>query len=245
MTPKRDSLLSQSDPNRERASRFIVCSFVLLLIPGLTSCERNSSSTSATPELVKPIDVAIIRPKADSGDAQAQTELGRAYAKGEGVKQSYTEAAKWYQKAADQGNSSAQNALGELCEAGQGGLGGDEEAAKWYQKAANQGLAAAQYNLALLCLLGKGVPKNNAEATKWYLKSAEGGNKLGQYNVGMRYYQGNGFTKDLIEAYKWLSLAAAQGVEDAAITKKALKSEMKRQEISEAENRVRNFVVRK
>ena len=37
------------------------------------------------------------------GDAGAQNNLGVCYEYGEGVKQDYAEAVKWYQKAAQQG----------------------------------------------------------------------------------------------------------------------------------------------
>jgi TPR repeat protein len=249
-------LVSQSDScllaarNTVDAADFFTALWLIgfLLVAGLTtSCERNAApSVSAAPEISKPVNADSFRAKAESGDAQAQSDLGKAYAKGEGVKQSYTEAAKWYLKAAEQGNPSAQNALGELYEAGQGvGKNNYDEAAKWYRRASDQGFASAQYNLAALYVMGNGVPRSNADAAKWYIQAAEGGNKLAQYNVGMRYYEGNILAKDPVEAYKWLTLAAAQGVEDAAKAKTDLKSQMKRQDISEAENRVRNFVVRK
>jgi len=248
--PKRP-VLPASDAARAARRNFIKAPMPFLLLGCMivaactTGCEKKATP-AAPPEVAKPVNIDSLRAKADSGEAQAQADLGAAYAKGEGVKQSYTEAAKWYLKAAEQGNPSAQNALGELYEAGQGvGKNSYDEAAKWYRRAADQGFASAQYNLAALYVMGNGVPRSNADAAKWYIQAAEGGNKLAQYNVGMRYYEGNILAKDPVEAYKWLTLAAAQGVEDAAKAKTDLKSQMKRQDISEAENRVRNFVVRK
>ena len=41
--------------------------------------------------------------EAEKGDADAQNELGFAYANGEGVVKNEAEAVKWYRKAADQG----------------------------------------------------------------------------------------------------------------------------------------------
>ena len=41
--------------------------------------------------------------KVKSGDSEAQFELGMLYADGQGVKQSYTEAFKWYALAAEKG----------------------------------------------------------------------------------------------------------------------------------------------
>ena len=53
--------------------------------------------------------------------------------------QNYTEAVKWYQKAADQGDAVAQSFLGFMYEDGQGMPKNLSEAKKWYQKAADQG----------------------------------------------------------------------------------------------------------
>src|SRR5215467_4719189 len=60
-----------------------------------------------------PVDIAALRTKAEHGDAQAQAELGDAYANGEGVTNSYAEAAKWYRLAAAQTNAAGQFGLGQ------------------------------------------------------------------------------------------------------------------------------------
>ena len=49
--------------------------------------------------------------KANTGDAEAQFELARRYDTGNGVKKSYSEAAKWYRMAAERGNEKAQHSL--------------------------------------------------------------------------------------------------------------------------------------
>ena len=50
--------------------------------------------------------------KAERGDASSQNSLGVMYCRGEGVPQDYTEAVKWFTKAAKQGHRPAQQALG-------------------------------------------------------------------------------------------------------------------------------------
>ena len=58
--------------------------------------------------------------------------MGLRYAEGKGVKQNYSEAAQWYEKAAKHGHLSAQNNLGLLYRKGQG-VGQDyEKALKWF-----------------------------------------------------------------------------------------------------------------
>src|SRR5438105_4587864 len=64
------------------------------------------------------VDVAALSAKAEAGDAEAQVLLGQFYVKGEGVTNSYAEAAKWFSLAAGQTNSGGLLALGELYEAG-------------------------------------------------------------------------------------------------------------------------------
>ncbi len=66
-----------------------------------------------------------------------------------GKEQSYSEAVKWFRKAAEQGDAAAQRALGVCYDNGYGVEQSDSEAIKWYQKAADQGDASALEALAL------------------------------------------------------------------------------------------------
>ena len=90
------------------AGRLAAAALVAMLLAG---CGR---SAPPQPAALSAQDLQALKTKAEGGNAQAQRDLGAAYAKGNGVKQDYDEAAKWYEKAAGQGNASAQAALGEL-----------------------------------------------------------------------------------------------------------------------------------
>ena len=79
----------------------------------------------------------------EAGNANAQCTLGFCYHKGHGVEQSYTEAVKWYRKAAEQGDATAQHNLGFCYDKGRGVEQSYTEAVKWYRKAAEQGDADA------------------------------------------------------------------------------------------------------
>ena len=61
------------------------------------------------------VDIAELRQKAESGNAQAQSLLGAYYAKGIGVPEDPVEAVKWFRKAAAQGEPTAQYNLGLCC----------------------------------------------------------------------------------------------------------------------------------
>jgi TPR repeat protein len=119
--------------------------------------------------------LADVRAKAEKGDAQAQCNLGRCYAKGEGVTKDASEAVKWFRKAAEQNDGKAQNSLG-LCYAkGEGVEKDDAEAVKWVRKAAEQNFAEAQCNLGVCYYAGEGITKDYVEAYKWLsLASAQG-----------------------------------------------------------------------
>jgi TPR repeat protein/serine/threonine protein kinase len=124
----------------------------------------------------------------------------------------YTEAAKWYRKAAEQGNVDAQYKLGEIYYNGGYGVAKDySEAVKWYQKAAEQGNAGAQFKFGDMYENGYSVSKDYTEALKWYRKAAEQGYANAQCNLGYMYESGYGVAKDYTEAVKWYRKAAEQG----------------------------------
>ena len=80
----------------------------------------------------------------------AQDHLGNMYYWGNGVSQDYSEAVKWYRKAAEQGDAEAQNNLGQMYRNGYGVSKDYSEAIKWYRKAARQGNETAKKNLRIL-----------------------------------------------------------------------------------------------
>jgi hypothetical protein len=88
--------------------------------------------------------------KAETGDAQAQADLGRCYYNGKGVTTNVVESVKWYRKAAEQGNATGENGLGWCYENGDGVTKDLVEAVKWYRKAAEQGDREAQDHLKAL-----------------------------------------------------------------------------------------------
>jgi len=70
--------------------------------------------------------------------------IGSLYEQGRGVKQSYTDALKWYTAAADQSDSEAQYRIGRLYEQGLGVPQSNTRALEWYHKSAEQGNVEAQ-----------------------------------------------------------------------------------------------------
>lgn len=104
---------------------------------------------------------------AESGNADAQVNVGAMYANGEGVEQNFDEALKWLRLSAEQGNAAAQNRLGAMYDDGQGVAQNFEEAAKWYRRSAEQGNTGAQINLGVMHAKGIGVQQDFVLGHMW------------------------------------------------------------------------------
>ncbi len=108
------------------------------------------------------------RVRAQHGDADAQYNLGHAYATGNDVERDRSKAIKWYAAAAKAGHLEAQYALGSLFQHGWKGIPPNHrEAANWFKQAAERGHVKAQWQLSLLYENGEGVKKSVVEAYKW------------------------------------------------------------------------------
>ena len=128
-----------------------------VIVVSRTAFDDRVAVTIAPSRPTPPPDIPGLTVKAEQGDAEAQYQLGAAYAQGQGITNSYAEAAKWYGRAADQGQAAAQAALGELYEAGQGVPKDMDAALRCYRAAAEHGYAGAQYTLGFLYEAGRGV----------------------------------------------------------------------------------------
>ena len=173
--------------------------------------EQGGKKPNGTDVPQNDAEVANKYRQAAQGNAEAQFCLGCCYYNGEGVPQNYTEAAKWYCKAAEQGNADAQFCLGWCYYNGEGVPQNYTMAVEWYRQAAEQGHAHAQFQLGECYYNGLGVPKNYTMAIVWYSQAAEQGITKAQYNLGSCYYQGLGVLQNYTEAVKWFRKAAEKG----------------------------------
>ena len=126
-------------------------------------------------------------------------------------KDNYTEAFRWYRKAADLGHVRAYMMVGICYEYGYGVSKDETEAVKYYRKAADLGLASGQEKMGVCYETGTGVKRNMTEAVKWYRKAALKGYSEAQYNLGWCYENGKGVAKNMAEANKWYKKAEAKG----------------------------------
>ena len=147
-----------------------------------------------------PEDLKQLKRKARQGWDSAQYELGRHYYHGEGVRQSYKKAIKWFRRAADQEFAQAQMALWVCYTLGR--FDGDL-AFEYLKKAAAHGEMMAEFNLGLCYDLGEHVPQDRALAFEYYKKAAEKGMLCAQNNVGSCYCEGIGVSRDPELAVEW------------------------------------------
>ena len=106
---------------------------------GMTAAPLAAQSVKAGIEAWQRADyaaaVAIWRPLAETGDADAQFNLGQAYRLGKGVPLDLGAAQMWFERAATSGHLDAQTTLGLLLFQNGNQSGG----IKWLSKAAEQG----------------------------------------------------------------------------------------------------------
>ena len=153
--------------------------------------------------------------------APSQRELGNLYYRGKDVEQSFTEAVKWYGKAANRENPDpiAQHNLGICYEMGRGVREDPEAAFRYYEKAAKQGYIAGKFKLALAYAEGWGTDKNLKEAFRWYKEAAQEGSVPAQNNLAAMYGRGEVIRKNSEIAQeianemanRWYFQAAQQG----------------------------------
>jgi TPR repeat protein len=115
--------------------------------------------------------IAQWRPLAESGNADAQFNMGQAYKFGRGVPANPSTALGWYQKAAKQGHDQAALNIGMLLY----NSGRRQEAMPWIRKGVELGSPHAQYILGTELFNGDLVAKDWPRAYALMLRAADGG----------------------------------------------------------------------
>jgi anti-anti-sigma factor len=153
---------------------------------------------------------------AEQGDVNAQYQIGGRYAEGTGVEQDFSEALKWYKRAAEANHAEAQYALGTAYAYGMKVQHDYEKALEWFKKAAEQGHVEAQYNLGMSYCHGLAGDPDHALAAQWYLRAADAGHSEAQVALADLYLEGTGVETNVDQAVEWYRRAADQGSERGA-----------------------------
>lgn len=149
--------------------------------------------------------------QAEAGHATAQYALGMRYRDGDGVLQSFTQAADWLTKAAKQGYAPAQNMLAQHLFEGLGIPQDQQAALNWFEKAARTGQAQFQYDFGSALQAATGALQDLPRAAQMYQLAAEQGHQDAQVSLGVMYQNGIGLQKDLPRARNLYEGPAANG----------------------------------
>ena len=146
--------------------------------------------------------------RARDEDPTAQNQVGAYFYDGDGVPQSYEEAAKWYRLAAEQDEPWAMTNLAVLYERGYGVDQDLDQAVAWNRRGADQGFANGQRYLGYMYQRGLGVPRDYTEAVRLYRLSAAQNYGPAHNDLGIMYQQGWGVQQDHAQAVIWFRSAA-------------------------------------
>lgn len=120
--------------------------------------------------------IADLIKRAQSGDAEAQADMGAAYAHGdEGLPRDATKASEFLRTAAEKGIAKAQYELGQLYEKGDGVPQDSAKAVDLVKQSAKNGYGKAQATLGEMYAKGKGVTRDDVLAYAWSSLAASRG----------------------------------------------------------------------
>jgi TPR repeat protein len=104
------------------------------------------------------------RPVVTHSAGTVEALVGDAYYYGHWVSRDYSEAARWYRRAAANGNAMAQATLGDMYYYGRNLPQDFVAAVYWWQFAADQGVGLAQLNLSVMYANGDGTERDYVKA---------------------------------------------------------------------------------
>ena len=205
----------------ERIKYIFTFVFVAMTTLSFASCPvKKVTKTNNTP-----VDtVAVIRDKAQKGDAKAQNTLGTWYYTGkESIEQDFRQAFTWWGQSAKQGNSNAIGNMAMCYQLGRGTKKDSTMAVNLYKSAIKKGNkdiipqheqivenSKSIFSCLLLrdCYLsGIGVEKDFKKASSFLEKAAEYGDMNSQFSQGLSFLNGNQADK----AVEWFKRAASKG----------------------------------
>jgi hypothetical protein len=170
----------------------------------------GSAPSAAAPARVGPPASQYVAGAARGG-AEALFNLGGCYCRGEGVPQSYEQAAELFQQAASKGHAGGQTGLGGLYRDGLGVSQSYERAAELWKQAAAQGHAIAQAGLGELYYNGQGVPQSYERAAELMKQAAAKGYAGAQVCLGELYRDGLGVPKDVARGVRTVQAGRGRG----------------------------------
>ena len=136
--------------------KYLVAAGLMICAAGSVSAQSVKSGIDAWQRSDYSGAVAIWRPLAEKGDADAEFNLGQAYRLGRGVPTNLAMAKAWFERAASQGHVDAQTTLGLLLFQN----GEQPEGLKWLKQAAEQGEPRALLVYGTALVNGDGITQD-------------------------------------------------------------------------------------
>jgi TPR repeat protein len=172
----------------------------------------------------------LLKPLAESGDAEAQFLLGNLFYAGSDM--AWDVARQWLNSAAEQNHAEALYCLASTgFEPSLGEVAWrppvDKAECRLLQRAAELGSAQAQRDLGAYFSMGDaGFAEDQVQGRHWYLHAAEQGHIDAQYNLGMMLLEGEGGAEDVSAGMAWLVEASKSDDDPAAQEAAELLSEI-------------------
>lgn len=197
----RPSPVVKSGVSREAAQKYVD-------VLQRCGCTCALQEEGAEVSLLRGSPVEQCRRQAESGDSQAQFDLGCMHFGADGDDRDWEQALHWWRQAAEHGHAAALSNLAWLYYAGQHVSQDLAQSIGWALQAADLGLAGAQFFLGERYAKGDGVEKDGRRACAWYMKAAAQGHAGAQFRLGTLALEAPGATA---EALLWFHKAAVQG----------------------------------
>ncbi len=158
-------------------------------------------------------------PRAEAGDAAAQTLLAEIYSRGLGVPRDLEKAAELYEQSAEKGVPEAQFQYAlMLLRRDRDNSAIKSEATQMMRQAADGGNAEAQFNYAQLLLEAQPGSAGQIAAFEYFERAAERNIPDAQFALAQYYANGTGnVAKDLVKAREWLTKAAQRDFDTAQL----------------------------
>jgi TPR repeat protein len=183
-----------------------------LIALGVGENQRMAAHPGAAPGVI-----ALIRPAAALGVAEAEQHLGVAYLFGQDEPKDLVLARYWTKKAAERGNPGAQVDLARMYARGLGGPVDGRLALAWAEKAADRGSARAYGIIGNLYLPGGPLPEDSQKANAAFAQGSERGDRESMFNLGVAYEYGTGVAIEPRRAFELYLAAAELGLPEAML----------------------------
>ncbi|HUE78734.1 MAG TPA: SPOR domain-containing protein [Sphingomicrobium sp.] len=151
--------------------RNLVLSAALLAAAAPAPAQSVKAGIEAWQQSDYPAAVAIWRPLAEAGDADAAFNLGQAYRLGRGVPLNLAAAQTWFERAAREGHVDAQTTLGLLLF----DIGNRVAGLRWLKSAAERGEPRALLIYGTALFNGEGIPRDPVLAYAYVSRAAAQG----------------------------------------------------------------------